>query len=278
MLLSQKLAKRFGASKELAQRVVIKLNGLPNKYLIILGHMRSGSTLLVHILASNPQIMGAGENYLKYSSPDALQDLSLKLGTFFDRWKIEQEYVMDKILHNTLDPDQSVLSMPNAYYLFLLREPSKTLLSLRGLNRRYEPFAYDTTSEEGCLEYYVSRLGRLEQLAKQLPDGKRGLFITYDQLINQTESTFAEMQEWLGLRNPLSKEYRLHSKTGDGVTGDLSENIKSGKIQKERDTKDSEIEPRILAEAQEAHRKCLETLSTHCRTPIDRPIANIGHL
>ncbi len=38
------------------------------KMLFVCGHMRSGSSLLLHILNTNPEVLGFGEMHIKYHS------------------------------------------------------------------------------------------------------------------------------------------------------------------------------------------------------------------
>jgi LPS sulfotransferase NodH len=42
---------------------------LTYEFVHILSHMRSGSTLLAHLLASHPEIIGYGETHIRYRSP-----------------------------------------------------------------------------------------------------------------------------------------------------------------------------------------------------------------
>ena len=39
----------------------LRLRGGPTHYVLVLGHMRAGTTLLAHILMSHPAILGCGE-------------------------------------------------------------------------------------------------------------------------------------------------------------------------------------------------------------------------
>ena len=48
------------------------------RYVFILAHMRSGSTLLAHLLASHPDFVGAGETKVCYRTPADLPQLILK--------------------------------------------------------------------------------------------------------------------------------------------------------------------------------------------------------
>ena len=41
----------------------------PQQKILLLGHMRCGSSLLSNILATNPEITGYGETHLDYQTP-----------------------------------------------------------------------------------------------------------------------------------------------------------------------------------------------------------------
>ncbi|MDY7013544.1 MAG: sulfotransferase family protein, partial [Cyanobacteriota bacterium] len=58
-------------------RILFRLQ--PYRVLFILSHMRSGSSLLTHILNSNPEIIGYGETHLQYSSEADFKRLMLKV-------------------------------------------------------------------------------------------------------------------------------------------------------------------------------------------------------
>ncbi|MGV2388843.1 MAG UNVERIFIED_CONTAM: sulfotransferase [Microcystis novacekii LVE1205-3] len=51
--------------------------------------MRSGSSLLTHILNSNPEIIGFGETHLVYESEQDFKALMFQLYWTFERFKHE---------------------------------------------------------------------------------------------------------------------------------------------------------------------------------------------
>ncbi|HUA89621.1 MAG TPA: sulfotransferase, partial [Steroidobacteraceae bacterium] len=55
-----------GQAHQLAERGLL-LSGVPRpQALLVLGHMRSGSTLLLHLLMTHPQIAAVGERNAVY--------------------------------------------------------------------------------------------------------------------------------------------------------------------------------------------------------------------
>ena len=59
-------------------RLSLLLNRHKYRYIFILGHMRSGSSLLAHILADNAEVAGAGESHITYQTPRDLPKLILR--------------------------------------------------------------------------------------------------------------------------------------------------------------------------------------------------------
>ncbi len=55
------------------------------KYLFVFAHMRSGSTLLVHLLNSSPEIIGYGETKTVYTDEDSFCNLLSKVSQFFEK-------------------------------------------------------------------------------------------------------------------------------------------------------------------------------------------------
>jgi len=60
----------------LADPYTIVGRGQPYRILLILSHMRSGSSLLTHLLNSNPEIIGYGETHIQYASEQDFKKLS----------------------------------------------------------------------------------------------------------------------------------------------------------------------------------------------------------
>jgi E3 ubiquitin-protein ligase DOA10 len=110
----------------------ILLRPTPYKILFILSHMRSGSSLLTHLLVNNPEIRGFGETHINYASAEDFKKLLMKLywqGQDFSqlqdlkKLKMNHQYIHDKVLHNNKFLDQSFLESEQIYSIFLIREP-----------------------------------------------------------------------------------------------------------------------------------------------------------
>jgi hypothetical protein len=77
-------------------------------YILILGHMSSGSYLLTPIHCSNPENLGAGETWTTFKS--SRMDHKILTKIFFLRKKIflMRRYLLDKILHNELISPETI--------------------------------------------------------------------------------------------------------------------------------------------------------------------------
>lgn len=246
---------------------ILKSYSVPSRYLLILGHMRSGSTLLLHILNSNPELIGFGETKLKYVSRQDLDRLLVRVAYFFGRLRLRERYAIDKMLQNCQDPDLSVVQLPNVFSIILLREPTRTLPSLRSLNGSFAGISL--LSEQGCLEYYIDRLAKLESFAQGISNKSQCFFLTYGQLVDDTENTFRALESWLNLKYPLKKDYDMHAGTGIWGMGDGGANIKSGTIVRAEERTDHEVSAEALAVGKEAFERCCSKLRLYCTTVDD---------
>ena len=84
-------------------------------------------------------------------------------------------------------------------------------------------------SERVALEVYQKRLSELAHYGVVL--GNRALLVQYDDLVDRSDQTLAQLTRYLGLASPLTPTYAIHRMTGqiEGY-GDPSHNIKAGKI------------------------------------------------
>lgn len=83
----------------------------PNQILFMLGHMRSGSSLLTHILNTNPEISGFGESHLKYSTKEDFKELIYQVHQTLGKWQVDEKYILDKILHDSHLVDETLLCL-----------------------------------------------------------------------------------------------------------------------------------------------------------------------
>ena len=224
------IREEFRPVKHTARALVSKyyatvLKGQRAKYVFILGHMRSGSSLLTHILASSDEVRGYGETHLTYHHRKDLRLLKAKvLFTLRAVWPDKTEgYYLDKILHSMHFSltESNFAYASNMRFIYFLRDPEPTVLSM------IKTFGY--TQDEAC-SYYIGRLETIRREAEIIPDKTRFLFFTHAQLLGETDAVLGSLRNFLGLKKPLSQEYEVLRTTGKPVVGDPSEAIKTGRI------------------------------------------------
>ncbi|MGK7932329.1 MAG: sulfotransferase family protein [Microcystaceae cyanobacterium] len=238
----------------------IRFRKSPYKFIFILGHMRSASSLLVHILNSHPDIIGYGETHITYQSSQDFKTLLSNIHWRLREYKMNQVYVLDKLLHNNKLIDETLLQSENVYSIFLLREPISTIQSTLKLKQHW--------GEEKIVDYYTYRLKTLENYATSINNKSQSLVLTYNQLLNETQLVFAALQTFLKTKEPFSEEYKVLQTTGLKGVGDSSENIQSGKIirKTEKDGANYQLSTEFADKVQFAYQHCLSHLAEQCMT------------
>ncbi len=226
--------------------------------LLILGHMRSGSSLLVHLLTSNPEILGYGETHITYESPADFKRLLHKVYAHQHDYRMGQTYVFDKLLHDQKLANDALLQESLTRAIFLLREPSRSLASMLDLKPHWRA--------QEALDYYVNRLATLERYAAILGP-ERGVLVEYEQLLQQSGAVFDLLQRFLGTQAGFSEQYQVTSTTGMRGIGDSSDQIKAGRIVRQARTLEraAEITPELREQAHRCYEQCRETLQHHCQ-------------
>ena len=105
----------------------------PFRYIIILGHQRTGSSLLTQILCSHPDICGFGESRTMYRSRRDLRSLRGEVFRMHGRFGGYEHYVLDKVLFENLLPDPAIVDESDVQWVFLLRDPIRTMRSMVAL-------------------------------------------------------------------------------------------------------------------------------------------------
>lgn len=230
----------------------------PYKILFILGHMRAASSLLTHILNSNPEIIGYGETHLRYQGEADLKKLIKKV--YFklqnSNLNMNHTYVMDKVLHNNKFLDESFLTSPLIYTIFLVREPKRTINSIIELKSDW--------TQEKAANYYIARLAKLEAYSKKINNKYRCLFITHQQLINSSDSVFIALQNLLDTKIGFSEKYDVLKTTGMRWFGDQSKNITAGKIVRAQNKEQNLVSEELVQKSMTAFTQCCDTLNQYC--------------
>ncbi len=239
----------------------------PYEHIHILSHMRSGSTLLTHLLISNPDVCGYGETHVAYDNQRALTMVTTKILYMLRLFPLpgNERFILDKTLHNHLLKQENIrfLSGEQSHVIFLIREPIGVVASLTG---------YLEFSNEAAINYYTSRLQAIELYVNELSKQKPCSAFTYDQIINNTKGTFSLLEKQLDLKTPLSENYQLVRTTGQKGIGDASSNIYRGTILRNRQKTDlPNLSDEELKYVWKAYNSCLRTLQEKCLMPLSEP-------
>jgi hypothetical protein len=193
--------------------------------LLLLGHMRSGSTLLLHLLLTHPEFAALGERNVPYATAGDLARLALaarRTGTpAFRRLR----YVVDQLNHNRLIPEPALLESPRLRVVFLLREPYSALASLLELSRAYYGGSW---AIRDAVAYYVARLEGLTDLATRIGAPQRVAWVEYESLTATPEEILEALRVFLGLNVGFSSHYPTQPFTGQ--RGDPGTKIAAGRV------------------------------------------------
>jgi hypothetical protein len=243
-----------GNAQILARRPSVLLGR--RRYILVLSHMRSYSSLLCHILGSHPQISGYAEMHQSYRNRLDLMRLRVRvfrsLGGVLDG-----PFVLDKILHNEYTVSDSVLNHPAVLPIFLVRRPGPSLTSIVEMGRRLPDVGW-YSDRAAVTNYYESRLEELTRLAGSVD--RSFLFIRAEDVVDDTARAFQLLCSFLGLEQPLEESYSLFEHTGEPGWGDDSTIIREGIIVRDRGADVIDFEDVLLSRATLAYSHCCRTL------------------
>ena len=226
-------------------------------FLLLLAHTRSGSTLLHHLLSSHPEILGCGERKTTYVSPRDLELLRVSAHARRGQLLRRYRYVTDQINHNVFLASDVLLNHPQVRTVFLIREPVSSIASMV-----HWPGGNGLITTDIAITYYLDRLSALAGYAQRIQDRTRAFFLTYDDLIANTQSMLLSLDTFLGLHSALTERYQTFGFTG--TRGDPSTNIQSGRVLQIRPQHRVALDTVELARLEEGYRNCQRSLRTHC--------------
>ncbi|HWY88989.1 MAG TPA: sulfotransferase [Gemmataceae bacterium] len=171
----------------------------------IIGMPRSGTTLVEHILASHPQVVGIGEvpQFLTKSGADAIpllpdQSAASKLATDYLQWLAKAGQgaarVANKTLQNFLHVGMIATLFPRAPIIHCRRDPLDVCLSCYLTNFHNVPFA---SSLEDIGAYYRSYDKLMAHWSRVLP--ARIHEVCYEELIHNQEAVTRKLLAYCGL-------------------------------------------------------------------------------
>lgn len=266
-MVRQKLHREWGRlvfqAKTLAMRPRALKSG--SQFLFILGHMRSGSSLLCHLLCNSDEIAGFGETHNNYRRRSDLAKLLVSVGKHRGKASLNCRYVLDKVVGTQHVMNGAVLADRRTRYVFLLREPLATIASNVAMRREL----YDEPPQQllaFATQHYTERLAQLVQLAETIDDRDRCLLLTHQQLVAETPTAFRTLEEFLDLRAPLCEEYGIMPTTGQPGIGDPSPNIRLGKIARTLPRKHIDLSLPLRLRLEQCYKSCVANLRETVQT------------
>jgi hypothetical protein len=234
------------------------------KYLFVLSHMRSYSTLLAHILGSNEEVSGYSEINQRYRGWCDLMRLRYKV-YLANNDQLSGRFVLDKILHNRYYISDSIFNRNDVHIILMLRNPEDTLKSIINMQTR----AANTEKRiphidlERVLGYYIRRLKQLEKYG--FSKRSQTLYLDSENLLEDISRALEFLTEQLHLKQKLQKTYSTFKYTGIYLHGDTSERIKEGKINLQKNIYSNiQIPKETLRQAEEVYRECRNNLLSCC--------------
>lgn len=222
--------------------------GPPLPAVLIMGHMRSGSTLLLHILLTNPRLIGCGERNAAYSSHLDLDNLEIEARIAQRAPFRRVRYAVDQINHDQFTPSCDFLKDERVLVIFLIRDPPSTIHSILELTRTFYGGAWTV---ESTVDYYCRRLRTLTERAAGIEGKQKAMALSYDALVDDTPTVLRGLETFLGLDARLREQYAIQRFTGK--RGDPSEKIHAGHIVRRRVEPRNQIPPHELERATKAY-------------------------
>jgi hypothetical protein len=253
----RRFGKRAIESAVMAAEAGLQAVGVPSpSALLLLGHMRSGSTLLLHLLMTDPEVSALGERGAVYASRADLARLAIASRIARRSPFRRLRYVADQVNHNQLTPNSRLLQDPRVRILFLLRRPERTIASILELYRTHYRQAW---SPSQAVDYYIERLGALTELGESLASPICAALIPYETLMDSPQETLEALRLFLGLGQGFTQTYITYSFTGKH--GDPGPNIAAGRIIHKAPTTRVDLNVSELERATRAYDRCRSALA-----------------
>jgi hypothetical protein len=237
-------------------------------YIFLLSHVRGYTTLLSHILGSHHEISGYAETWRSYRTARDLLKLRCAVCSH-GNYKPNCTYFLDKMLHNSLQISDSILTRTDIDYIFMVRKPLPTIKSMVAFYRKCieqgGPIQGSTlpSTVEDAVVHYLNRLSFLVGVSTRLRRrSKRAIVVRAEDLISRPFSVLSELQTFLHLRSALDEQYSLFDRTGKVNFGDTSDFIRLGKIERERPAyAEISIPGELAAKADREYERCMSALT-----------------
>jgi hypothetical protein len=235
--------------------------------------MRANTSLIGHILGSNPQISGYYEMHINYSSACDLETQQVIFASN-DEIKSNTKYLFDKLLHNKYQLLIKNFDYIDNKILVSLRSPEQSIKSILNLFRSknsIHPYA----DVNNVIEYYI---GRITFIANFCANNKLNYYYYDADLIRtNTRSLLNKLNLWLELGCLLQPDYEIFSQTGKSRAGDSSKYITQGKICNIINNYDAITIPKnLLSQANDSYSKLRSLIINNSKDSICISTRNLG--
>lgn len=176
---------------------------------IVMGMIRSGTTLTEQILASHPQIAGAGEQLFwkehaglmftwleRAPNRDRLRETADAYLARLRRFGPESARVVDKLPGNYMTAGLIHAHLPNARFVHVVRNPLDVFLSI--WTTYFEAPPQFSGSRANIVANYREFLRVTEHWRRLIPSD-RFLEVQYEDLVNRSEQTIRALVEFCGV-------------------------------------------------------------------------------
>lgn len=234
------------------------LNLRHQQCLFLVGHMRSGSSLLSAILTANDEINGYGEAKVVYRDRNDSRTLSGKIAIvqMINRQRPirRSRFIFDKVLHPYLLASTDTLHDPRTRIIFLYREPEASMRSI---------VASLGWTIEDAANHLIKQYGLMEKLAHELAGENNSVVLDYEEVIENSDAVLEKLSCWLELGHPLEPAYDPHRIAKIAGSGDPSDRLSAGKILQSRRSHAVDLTDAPMDEINQRYRHAVCALREH---------------
>ncbi|MEZ5382741.1 MAG: hypothetical protein R2754_13235 [Microthrixaceae bacterium] len=205
--------------------------------------MRSYSSVLCHVLNTNPDIDGYGELMIPYRGRRDLLRMRHLAAVTLDR-RLTGRYVLDKVLHDHFPIADSVLASRRATVMVSIRTPQDAVASIVTMGRKRGPNNWKADPERAA-SHYRDRLATCVSAAERRRDV---IFFPAEAVVSESDTLLAGLTEALRLDVPLRPTYEVGAHTGRAGFGDTSHRIREGSIRPETTEHDVRLPAALVDE------------------------------
>jgi len=171
-------------------------SGLP---VLIIGMMRSGTSLVEQILSSHPEVEGAGEQLFwtqNWARPEPASELCREYVEMLQRIGPNAKRVTDKMPGNYMFAGMIHRALPNARFIHIRRNPADTCLSIWA-TPNHQP--HEGGNHKGNIAFVYEQYMQLMQFWRTVLPQDRLLEIDYEALVADPEPVIRRMLVFCGL-------------------------------------------------------------------------------